>query len=133
MPLDDLSCFTKDGEKLPPSSSQGEGRENRPYLKCTYATGMHYGEYMISFSTIKSNPEENPLIVKTDSGPVIRAAALENIMFVDRSNVTELTETSGIVRIHAIYKRDFIKMLVGISNIDGISRVYVPNSEVVWR
>ena len=120
MPFDDSNFFER-------------GKELNPYLKCTYGKGMFSSEYIIRFKIIRDEKVvEDPLIIDREGTPTIDVSALQNNMFVNKKNVEPLKGNEGLMKLFTIYEHDAEKSLVGISNIDGISRRYVPNSEIVW-
>ena len=66
---------------------------------------------------------------------MIDAAALENHMWVNKGDVVPLNDEEGLVRLIDVYESDAERSLVGINDVGDmrVSRVYVPNSEIVWR
>jgi hypothetical protein len=107
------------------------------YLKCSYEEGFHHSEYLISFNTFESTPESNPLISDKGGTRVINTIGLENRMWVIKRDVItaeddpKLEKSKGLMKIEGIYQSDMEKSLIGIRNIDGVSRRYIPNSEIV--
>jgi len=115
----------------------GREQDIKPYLKCTYGEGMHPRESFIRFKIIRNGEiREDPLLVAGKDGtPVIDAGALENHMWVNKGDVVPLNDEEGLVRLIDIYESDAEKSLVGMNDVGDmrISRMYVPNSEIVWR
>ena len=108
-------------------------QEIGPYLKCRYGKGFRDREYFIRFKVIRDGEmREDPLINIGQGILLLNASALENNMWVNREDVLPLNDKEGLVKLIDVYGSDKEKSLVGIRNIDGVSRRYVPSSEIVY-
>ena len=80
-------------------------------------------------------PNENPLLVIVEGRIGIDPKALENSVTIDKSKIIPLEGSEGLLGIFDIFSDDGTKSLIKIPDKGngGISRKYVPNSEIVWR
>ena len=108
----------------------------RPYLRCTYKEGMHPSERVATFTTTDAEPDENPMLVRSEGKICIDPKALDNMVTVDVRNMTPVEGSDeGLLGIFDIFSDDGTKSLIKIPDKGngGDSRRYVPNSEIVWR
>ena len=113
------------------------GKELRPYLKCTYGSGPFSDEYFIDFTTTESRIEETPPFYSVQDGkPIITPNGFRNNMFVQEDDIIRLKDNKGLVKLFGFEKIDEGNCLVLIrdsaeGNIP--SQRNVPDSEIVWR
>ena len=106
----------------------------RPYLRCTYGEGLHPSECFVAFTTTDAKPNENPILVRVEGRTGIDPKALENMFTVDKSKVTPLEGSKGLLEIFEIFSDDGTRSLIKIPDKGhgGTSRIYVPTEEIDW-
>ena len=111
------------------------GKELRPYLKCTYGCAQ-FDEYIIGFTTTESRIEETPFFTVQDVGLMVKPNGFRNHMFVKKDEVIPLEDDNGLVKLFGFEKIGEGNCLISIkdsANGNIPSKINVPELEIVWR
>jgi hypothetical protein len=109
-------------------------RDLKPYLKCFYAEGDNFNEYLVRFNTYQSVSREENLVIN-DEALILFPNVFDNYMNVDRKDVIVLDDEKGLLKLSRIHLINGELSLVGIKDIADnlVKQRDVFTEEIIWR